>query len=108
VVERARAAKRRRARRRCLLSRPPGASVGDNYDDVLKRYFARVRHRDTEAYTLWESRQDPQAFLDAFVEMMGPVAAPDRPDPFKVTRATASTSPRRRTRKHRARRTLRA
>jgi ubiquinone/menaquinone biosynthesis C-methylase UbiE len=64
----------------------PEASVEDDYDDVLKRYFARVEHRDTQAYTLWESREDLQAFLDAVVEMMGPMAAPDGPYPFKVTR----------------------
>lgn len=29
----------------------PEASAGDDYDDVLKRYFARVEHRDTRAYT---------------------------------------------------------
>ena len=39
-----------------------------------------------QAYTLWESRDDLQAFLDAFVEMMGPMVAPDGPYPFKVTR----------------------
>jgi ubiquinone/menaquinone biosynthesis C-methylase UbiE len=60
----------------------PEASVEDDYDDVLKRYFVRVE----QAYTLWESREDLQAFLDAFVEMMGPMAAPDGPYPFKVTR----------------------
>jgi SAM-dependent methyltransferase len=64
----------------------PEASVGEDYDDVLLRQFARVEHRDTEAYTLWESRADLQAFLDAFVEMMGPMVAPDGPYPFKATR----------------------
>ena len=64
----------------------PEASAEDDYDDVLKRHFARVERRDTEAYTLWESRDDLQAFLDAFIEMMGPMAAPEGPYPFKVTR----------------------
>jgi ubiquinone/menaquinone biosynthesis C-methylase UbiE len=64
----------------------PEASIGDDYDDVLKRHFARVDHRDTQAYTLWETRDDLQAFLDAFVELMGPMVAPDGPYPFKVTR----------------------
>jgi SAM-dependent methyltransferase len=64
----------------------PEASLGDDYDDVLGRHFARVGHRDTEAYTLWESRKDLQAFLDAYVEMMGPLVAPEGPYPFKATR----------------------
>jgi ubiquinone/menaquinone biosynthesis C-methylase UbiE len=64
----------------------PEASVGEDYDDALLKYFARVEHRDTQAYTLWESRDDLQAFLDAFVEMMGPMVAPEGPYPFKVTR----------------------
>jgi SAM-dependent methyltransferase len=64
----------------------PEASAGDDYDDVLTRHFARVQHREMQAYTLWESRDDLQAFLDAFVEMLGPMAAPDGPYPFKVTR----------------------
>jgi SAM-dependent methyltransferase len=64
----------------------PEASLGEDYDDVLLRHFTRVEHRDTEAYTLWESREDLQAFLDAFIEMMGPMAAPDGPYPFRVTR----------------------
>lgn len=64
----------------------PEAIIEDDYDDVLKRHFERVEHRDTQAYTLWESRDDLQAFLDAFVEMMVPLTAPDGPYPFKVTR----------------------
>jgi len=52
----------------------------------LGRYFARVEHRDTEAYTLWESRENLQAFLDAFIELMGPTVAPEGPYPFRVTR----------------------
>lgn len=64
----------------------PEASRGYGYDEVLERHFARVEHRDTEAYTLWESRDDLQAFLEAFVEMMGPMVAPEGPYPFKVTR----------------------
>jgi ubiquinone/menaquinone biosynthesis C-methylase UbiE len=64
----------------------PEAEIADDYDDVLTRHFAHLEHRDTEAYTLWESREDLQAFLDAFVETMGPMTAPDGPYPFKVTR----------------------
>jgi hypothetical protein len=68
------------------VGRRPDAGDGDHYDDILSRYFVRIEHRNTEAYTLWESREDLQAFLDAFVEMMGPMIAPNGPYPFKVTR----------------------
>ncbi len=64
----------------------PEVDAGDDYDDVLTRHFARVEHRDTEAYTLWETRGDLQAYLDAFVELMGPLEAPDGPYPFRATR----------------------
>lgn len=64
----------------------PQASEADDWDDVLARHFARVERRDTEARTLWESRDDLQTFLDAFVELMGPMIAPASPYPFKVTR----------------------
>jgi len=56
------------------------------HQGALGRYFARVEHRDTEAYTLWESRENLQAFLDAFIELMGPTVAPEGPYPFRVTR----------------------
>jgi SAM-dependent methyltransferase len=64
----------------------PEAAEADDYDDVLGRHFARVEHRDTEAYTLWETRSDLQAFLDAFVELLGPLEAPPEPYPLRVTR----------------------
>jgi SAM-dependent methyltransferase len=64
----------------------PECLVGDDYDGVLARHFERVEHRDTEAWTLWESRTDLQAFLDAFVELYGPLDAPAEPYPFRVTR----------------------
>lgn len=64
----------------------PAAAEADDYDDVLGRHFARVEHRDTDAFTLWESRGDLQSFLDAFVELFGPLEAPSEPYPFRVTR----------------------
>jgi hypothetical protein len=69
----------------------PEANVANDYDDVLRRHFGRVEHRDTQAYTLWESRDDLQAFLDAFVEMVGAMAAstsPRRPPPKHPARPT--------------------
>lgn len=75
----------------------PEAGVADEYDEVLARHFASVEHRDTDAYTLWETRDELQKYLDAFVEMMGPLTAPQRPYPFRVTRRNrvyiAETSP---------------
>jgi SAM-dependent methyltransferase len=64
----------------------PEMDAADDYDDVLAESFARVEHRDTVAYTLWETRDALQAYLDAFVELLGPLEAPDTPYPFKVTR----------------------
>lgn len=64
----------------------PEVEAGDDYREALGRHFARVEERDTEAHTLWETSDDLQAFLDAFVEMMGPMEAPAGPYPFKVTR----------------------
>jgi ubiquinone/menaquinone biosynthesis C-methylase UbiE len=64
----------------------PEASAADDWDAELGRHFAHVEHRDTEAYTLWESPADLQVFLDAFVELMGPLKAPPAPYPFKATR----------------------
>jgi ubiquinone/menaquinone biosynthesis C-methylase UbiE len=84
----------------------PEASVADDYDEVLTRHFGRVEHRDTQAYTLWESRKDLQAFLDAFIEMMGPMAAPHGPYPFKVTRRNRVYVAEKAASKHPARPTL--
>lgn len=64
----------------------PGFDASDDYADVLSRHFARVEQRHTVAYTLWETREDVQRYLDAFVEMMGSMTAPDGPYPLKVTR----------------------
>ena len=64
----------------------PEFGEAHEYDEPLARHFARVEPRDTEAYTLWETRADLQAFLDAFVELGGAMRAPDGPYPFRTTR----------------------
>ena len=64
----------------------PAFAEADDYDEALARHFARVEVRDTEAYTLWETREDLQAYLDAYIELSGPLLAPDGPYPFKATR----------------------
>ena len=53
---------------------------------ALERHFARVERRDTLAYTMWETREALQSYLDAFVEMVGPLRAPEGPYPFVATR----------------------
>jgi ubiquinone/menaquinone biosynthesis C-methylase UbiE len=64
----------------------PGHDASDDYAEPLARHFGRVEERDTVAHTLWETREDLQRFLDAFVELMGPLTAPDGPYPFTTTR----------------------
>jgi SAM-dependent methyltransferase len=64
----------------------PASARGDDYRDVLASHFARVEERDTEAHTLWQTRADLQAFLDAPTELLGPLEAPAEPYPFTVTR----------------------
>ena len=56
----------------------------DNAPAMVAR--ARLDLRDTKAYTLWGTRADLQAYLDAFVELLGPLDAPAEPFRFKVTR----------------------
>jgi SAM-dependent methyltransferase len=64
----------------------PEFARADDYDEALARHFARVEVRDTEAYTLWETRGDLQAYLDAYVELGGAMQAPEGPYPFRATR----------------------
>ena len=64
----------------------PASAESDDYRETLKRHFAQVEERDTEAYTLWASRDDLQAFLDASSELLGALEAPPAPYPFIVTR----------------------
>ncbi len=64
----------------------PELGADPDYDVELRGSFVRVEHRDTEAATLWETPTDLQRFLDAFVELVGPLTAPEGPYPFRVTR----------------------
>jgi SAM-dependent methyltransferase len=52
----------------------------------LERHFARVECRAAGGAVLWETRDDLQEYLDTFVEMVGPLTAPDGPYPFVATR----------------------
>jgi hypothetical protein len=53
----------------------------------LERRFARVERRIRGGSVMWLSRDDLQRYLDAYVEMLGPLAAPEGPYPFVATRA---------------------
>jgi len=54
---------------------------------VLERHFASVDRRFRGGSVLWVAREDLQRYLDAYVEMLGPLEAPDGPYPFVATRA---------------------
>jgi SAM-dependent methyltransferase len=64
----------------------PGYDAGDDYREALERHFAHVEEVHTTSKVLWETRDDLQRYLDAFVELFGPMTAPDGPYPFKATR----------------------
>lgn len=52
----------------------------------LRAAFVHVEARTTGGEVLWESRGALQAYLDAYVEFMGPLEAPPEPYPFRATR----------------------
>jgi SAM-dependent methyltransferase len=72
------------------------AAVGDPWpsDDFhcengvafLERHFAHVERRDTNGEVLWEDHGALQVYLDAFVELVGELRAPDGPYPFRAER----------------------
>jgi len=72
------------------------AAVGDPWsrDDfdcengvaALERHFGRIERRDPTAYTLWQTRDALQTYLDAYVELVGELQAPEGSYPFVATR----------------------
>jgi len=64
----------------------PASGPDEDYTALIDRAFGPVEHRDTAAYTLWETRSDLELYLNAFVELLGPLTVPDGPYPFSVTR----------------------
>jgi SAM-dependent methyltransferase len=52
----------------------------------LSAHFARVEARRVGGASLWETREDLQSFLDAYVELVGPLNAPEGPYPFVTAR----------------------
>jgi SAM-dependent methyltransferase len=53
----------------------------------LERGFARVERRFCGGAVVWLTRGDLQSYLDAYIEMVGPLEAPSAPYPFIATRA---------------------
>jgi SAM-dependent methyltransferase len=64
----------------------PEFGRADDLEEPLGRHFEPVEWRDTESFTLWENRKALQDYLDAFVELAGPLEAPAEPYPFRATR----------------------
>lgn len=55
--------------------------------DLLRKQFNSVERRGTVTEAMWETRDALQAYLDAFVEMVGrQLGAPMGPYPFRATR----------------------
>jgi ubiquinone/menaquinone biosynthesis C-methylase UbiE len=52
----------------------------------LERRFARVERRIRGGSVVWLARADLQAYLDAYVELLGPLTAPESPYPFVAQR----------------------
>jgi SAM-dependent methyltransferase len=53
---------------------------------LLQARFASVARLYRGGSVLWLTRRDLQTYLDAFVELYGPMLAPDGPYPFTATR----------------------
>jgi SAM-dependent methyltransferase len=64
----------------------PPFGRGEEYREPLERFFARVERRDTSGAVTWLEREDLQAYLDTYVELVGPLTAPAKPYPFVATR----------------------
>jgi SAM-dependent methyltransferase len=66
---------------------PEDGFGGENGADLLAPHLSSVERIDTEAYTLWETREALQTYLDAFEVLTdGRLEAPKGPYPFKATR----------------------
>ncbi len=74
-----------------LWSRLPVRRAADQFDAAtgpgeLARVFASVDVRPTENEVLWVDRRSLQMYLDAYVELYGPLSAPTGPYPFRAVR----------------------
>jgi SAM-dependent methyltransferase len=69
-----------------------GDSAPDNFDSesglpLLQARFASVSRLLCGGSVLWLTQLDLQRYLDAYIELYGPLHAPDGPYPFTATRA---------------------
>jgi SAM-dependent methyltransferase len=64
----------------------PALGRAHDHRRPLQRRFSRVERRDTAGQVVWLTRADLQAYLDAYVELAGPMTAPQGPYPFVATR----------------------
>jgi SAM-dependent methyltransferase len=60
--------------------------TGETGIRALARHFGAVDRRDTCGAVLWQNREALQAYLDAYVEIAGPLTAPTGPYPFHARR----------------------
>jgi SAM-dependent methyltransferase len=59
----------------------------ENGLEYLQRHFPRVERRLRGGAVVWLAPDDLQRYLDAYVEMLGSLTAPDGPYPFVARRA---------------------
>jgi hypothetical protein len=52
----------------------------------LRRTFPHVEVREATTAVLWEKRESPRAYLDAYSGLHGPLVAPEVEYPFRATR----------------------
>lgn len=65
----------------------PEAFDGESGLPILQAHFASVSRLIRGGSVLWLTQRDLQTYLDAYVELYGPMVAPDGPYPFMATRA---------------------
>jgi SAM-dependent methyltransferase len=66
---------------------PPEAFDSESGLPLLQARFASVSRIHRGGSVLWLTQRDLQRYLDAFIELYGPLRAPDGPYPFTATRA---------------------
>jgi SAM-dependent methyltransferase len=69
-----------------------GEADGESFDSesglgYLQARFASVSRLFRGGSVMWLTQRDLQIYLDAFVELYGPMLAPDGPYPFTATRS---------------------
>jgi SAM-dependent methyltransferase len=70
-----------------VFAESPEPFDGESGLPVLQRHFASVSRIVRGGSVLWLTQRDLQTYLDAYVELYGPLVAPDGPYPFTATRA---------------------